>query len=170
MKTTDPKFPIFSRLTKFQQCIFKKIYGILTSPDSPTKIPYNRCLYVEVHCALVEYEKGKAQSAHYLIQIIDFDDPYDQRQEWFSERRELFTDPALARAIDFYNIYHQRWALIEWGKTLMHCQNTIFADDIEFNECMTVEGVVSVDILDYLFDVGTEKYLSEKKEISSWII
>ena len=52
---------------------------ILTSPDDRTKIPNNRCLYVEVRCTLIEYENEKAKLAHYLIQIVDFDDPEDRR-------------------------------------------------------------------------------------------
>jgi len=34
---------------------------------------------------LIEYENEKIKPAHYLIQIVDFDDPNDQRQEWFPE-------------------------------------------------------------------------------------
>jgi len=33
----DPKYSFFSRLTKFQRCMFRKIHWILTSPDNPTK-------------------------------------------------------------------------------------------------------------------------------------
>jgi len=40
---------------------------ILTSPDDPTKIPYNRCLYVDVNFALIKYENGKARPAHYFV-------------------------------------------------------------------------------------------------------
>jgi len=54
MEFPDPNFLFFSTLTKFQQCMFKKMHWILTSPDGPTKIPNNRCLYVEVHYALIE--------------------------------------------------------------------------------------------------------------------
>ena len=49
----------------------------------------------------------------------------------------------------------------------MHCENTTFTYDSEFKEYMKVEGAVSEDIFDYLFDVGAEKFLSKKKEISS---
>jgi len=66
--------------------MFKKIHWIFTSPDGLTKISSNRCLYLEVHCALIEYENEKANSTHYLVQIVDYDDLYDQRQEWFPER------------------------------------------------------------------------------------
>jgi len=44
----------------------------------------------------------------------------------------------------------------------MHCENTSFAYDNEFKDYMKVEGAVSVDILGYLFDVGAEKFFSEK--------
>ena len=44
----------------------------------------------------------------------------------------------------------------------MHCENTTFAYDYEFKEYMKVEGAISEDIFDYLFDVGAEKLLSEK--------
>ena len=44
----------------------------------------------------------------------------------------------------------------------MHCENTTFAYDNEFKEYMKVEEVVSEDIFDYLFNVGAEKFLSEK--------
>ena len=96
---------------------------------------------MKVHYALIEYENRKAKPAHFLVQI-DFDDPNDQRQKWFSERRQLVTDPTLARASDFYNIYHQSWALIEHEKMLMHWGNTTFGCDNEFKECMKLEGVV----------------------------
>ena len=81
MEISDPQFPFFSTLTKFQQCMFNKIHWVLTSPDGPTKIPYSRPLYLEVHCALIKYENGKVKPAHYLVQIIDYNNPYDQRQD-----------------------------------------------------------------------------------------
>jgi len=71
------KFPFFSRQTKFQQCIFRRMNWILTSLGGPIKIPYNRWVYVEVHYAIVECKNGKAKSAYYLVQIVDFDDPND---------------------------------------------------------------------------------------------
>ena len=43
----------------------------------------------------------------------------------------------------------------------MHCGNTTFAYDNEFKDYMKVEGTVSEDIFDYLFDVGGGKFLSE---------
>jgi len=74
------------------------------------KFPYNR---IEVHCVAIEYENGKAKSARYLIRLSDLEDLDDQRQEWFPERQEVVTDPALARAIEFLNIYYQMWESIE---------------------------------------------------------
>ena len=81
MKIPDPKYPFFSKITKFQQCMFRRIHWNLTSPDGPTKIPVNRCLYLELHCALIEHKNGKAKPAHYLAQIFYYNDPYDQQQE-----------------------------------------------------------------------------------------
>jgi len=75
----DPKFLFFSRLTKFQQCIFLRIHLIFTSPEGPTKILVSKCLNLEVYSTLIEYENEKAKPAHYLIQIIDYEDLYDQR-------------------------------------------------------------------------------------------
>jgi len=95
-------------------------------------------LYLKVHCPLIEYENRKVKPAHYLVQIIDYNDPYDQHQEWFAGRGGIVIDPTLARAIGFYNIYHQTWALIEQGKTIMHCGSTTFAYDNEFKR--TYEG------------------------------
>ena len=46
----------------------------------------------------------------------------------------------------------------------MYCGNTTFADGNEFRDYMKVEGPVSEDILNYLFDVGAEKFLSEKEK------
>jgi len=40
--------------------------------------------------------------------------------------------------------------------------HSTFAYDNEFKERMKVEGLVSKDIFDYLFDVGDGKFLSEK--------
>ena len=74
----DPKFPFFSTLTKFQQCIFKRIHWVLTSPEGPTKISVCRYLTLDVYSALIEYENRKAKLAHYLVEIIDCDDLNDQ--------------------------------------------------------------------------------------------
>ena len=127
------------------------------------KVPVCKCLNLKVYSALIEYENEKAKPTHYLIQIVDYDDLEDQRQECISELpTHLITDPALARAIGFFNIYHQCWDLIEKGKALMHCENTTFTYDNEFKEYMKVEGAVSEDIFDYFFDVGAEKFLSAK--------
>ena len=61
-------------------------------------------------------------------------------------------------------MYHQFWALIEQGKILMHCRNTTFAYDNEFKDYMKVEGAVSEDIFDYLFDVGAKFFFIRKRE------
>ena len=68
----------FSTLTKFQQCMFRKIHWILTSPNGPTKVPICRCINLEVYSALTEYENEKAKPSHYLVQIVDYDDLNDQ--------------------------------------------------------------------------------------------
>jgi len=57
--------------------MFKRIHWILTSPDGPAKIPVRRCLNLEDYSALIEYENGKTKPAHYLIQIVDYDDLND---------------------------------------------------------------------------------------------
>ena len=67
MEFSDPNDPFFLRQTKFQQCMLRMTHWILTSLDSPTKIPNNRFLYVEVHCVLTEYKNRKAKAAYYLI-------------------------------------------------------------------------------------------------------
>ena len=141
--------------------MFKRIHQVFISPDSPAKFPYNRSLDVEVHCAVIEYENENAKSAHYLIQWTDLEDLGDQQQEWFPAWQGVVTDLTLARVIEFFNIYHQMWA-IEWGKILMHCGNTTFIHHEEFNKYMKVDGANSEDVFDYLFDLGAEKFLSKK--------
>jgi len=74
----------------------------------------------------------------------------------------VVTDPALARAIGFFNIYHVMWKSIERGKILMHCGNTTFIYHNDFSKYMKVNGAMSEDAFDYLFDLGAEKFLSEK--------
>ena len=119
--------------------MFKRFHWILKSPKGPKKIPVRRYLTLEVYSALIEYENGKVKPAHYLAQIVDYDDPNDLWQNWIHGHSvHIVTDPALARAIGFFNIYHQYWALIEKGKTLMHCRNTTFAYSNEFNDYMKV--------------------------------
>jgi len=44
----------------------------------------------------------------------------------------------------------------------MHCENTTFTYDNEFEGYMKVKEVVSEDIFDYLFDVGAGEFLSTK--------
>jgi len=34
---------------------------------------------MEIYSALIEYENEKAKPVHYLIEIVDCDDPNDQR-------------------------------------------------------------------------------------------
>jgi len=46
----------------------------------------------------------------------------------------------------------------------MQYGNATLAYDNEFKEYMKVEGAVLEDIFDYLFDVGTGKFLSEKEK------
>ena len=76
--------------------MFKRIHQVVISPYSPTKFPYNRSIDIEVHCAIIEYENGKAKPAHYLVRLTDLEDLDDQRQEWFTERQGVVTDPTLA--------------------------------------------------------------------------
>jgi len=71
-------------------------------------------------------------------------------------------DPALARAIGFFNSYHVMWETTERGKILMHCGNTTFIYHDEFSKYIKVEGATSEDVFDYLFDLGARKFLSEK--------
>jgi len=59
----NPKVPFFLRLTKFQQCMFRRIHWIVTSPEGPTKIPVSRCLNLEVYSALIEYKNEKLTSS-----------------------------------------------------------------------------------------------------------
>jgi len=73
-------------------------------------------------------------------------------------------DPTLTRAIGFFNIYHQMWELIERRKILIYCGNTTFIYHEDFSKYMKVEGATSEDVFDYFFDLGTEKFLSEKEK------
>jgi len=87
--------------------MFKRFHWILKSPEGPTKISVRRYLTIEIYSALIEYENEKAKLAHYLVQIVDCDNPNDQRQNWiYGDPVHIVTDPALARAIGFFNIYH----------------------------------------------------------------
>ena len=59
---------------------------------------------MEIYSALIENENGKAKPTYYLVQIVDCDDPNDQRQNWIhGDPLHIVTDLALARAIGFYN-------------------------------------------------------------------
>jgi len=76
-------------------------------------------------------------------------------------------DPALARAIEFFNIYHQMWESIKRGKILMRCEDTTFIYHEKFSKNIKVDGATSEDVFDYLFDMRAGKFLSKKrKEIS----
>jgi len=74
----------------------------------------------------------------------------------------VVTDPALARAIGFFDIYHVMWESIEQGKILMHYGNTTFIYRDDFNKYMKVDGATSEEVFDYVFDLGVGKFLSEK--------
>jgi len=52
------------------------------------------------------------------------------------------------------------WALIDRGKTIMHCGNTTFIYYNDLSKYMTVEGATSEDALNQFFDVGVGKFLS----------
>jgi len=54
------------------------------------------------------------------------------------------------------------YALIEQGKTLIHCGNTIFIHYNDFSKYMNVEGATSKDVSDYILDIRAKKCLSEK--------
>jgi len=71
LEIPNPESPFFQNLTKFQKCMFKRIHQVLISPYSPTKFPYNRSIDIEVNCAVIEYESGKAKLAHYLVRLAD---------------------------------------------------------------------------------------------------
>jgi len=44
----------------------------------------------------------------------------------------------------------------------MHCGNITFGYHEEFIKYMKVEGFTSEDVFHYVFDLGAEKFLSEK--------
>ena len=46
----------------------------------------------------------------------------------------------------------------------MHCGNTTFNYHNKFSKYKTIEGATLEDVLDYLFDVGVIKSLSEKEK------
>ena len=73
MEIPYPKYQFFSILTEFQWCMFKRIHWILTSPNNPTKVPYNRGQHVKVLYTVIEYEYGKAKPSQYLVQLVDLD-------------------------------------------------------------------------------------------------
>ena len=58
------------------------------------------------------------------------------------------------------------WAMIEWGKILMHCKNTTFTYHYEFNKYIMAEEATSEDVFDYLFDIRAKNiFIVERKEI-----
>jgi len=148
--------------------MFKRIHQVFISLNNPTKFPYSRSIDVEVHCAVIEYENKKTKLAHYLIRLTDLEDVNDQCQEWFPERQGVVNDPTLARAIEFFNIYHQMWESIERGKILMHCENTTFIYHDEFNKYIKVDGATSEEIFDYLFNFSEPEnsYQNKKRNIN----
>jgi len=126
---------------------------------------------MEIYSALIKYENWKAKPAHYLVQIFDCDDPNDQRQNWIhGDPVHIVTDPALARAIGFFNIYHKWWALIEKEKTLMHCENTTFTYSNEFNDYMKVDGAELEDFWLSLWYWSWKILIRRGKEKSSWVV
>jgi len=84
MKISDPNYPFFLR-PNFNSVCSKRIRWIVTSPYGPIKIPCNRSEYVEVHCVIIDYANGKAKPIHYLVQLVDLDNPNYQQQELFLE-------------------------------------------------------------------------------------
>jgi len=87
--------------------MLKRFHWILKSPKGPTKISVHRYLTFEVYSVLIEYENRKAKPAHYLVQIIVCHDANDQRENWIhGDPVYIVTDPALTKAIGFFNIYH----------------------------------------------------------------
>ena len=78
----------------------------------------------------------------------------------------MVIDPALARAIGFFNIYHVMWESIEREKILMHCENTIYHDD--FSKYMKVEGAASEDAL-IISSIWELKNCYQKKERNTYM-
>ena len=54
----------------------------------------------------MHYENEKAKPTHYLIQIVDYDDLYGQRQEWAPKLWELTTDPTWDFLTSIINVGH----------------------------------------------------------------
>ena len=79
IEISNPKYPFFSTLTKFQKCMFKKIHQIYVSPNSPTRATESENLHIEINCALIEYENRKATLAHYPVQLINLEYANGQR-------------------------------------------------------------------------------------------
>ena len=77
---------------------------------------------------------------------------------------KMVSGPPLARVIDFFNIYHETWPLIEQGRMLMHYENTTFIYHTEFSKYVKVEEAHSNHAFDYLFDARARKFLIEKRK------
>jgi len=56
------------------------------------------------------------------------------------------------------------WESIERGKILMPCGNTTFIYHNDISKYMKVDGAMLEYVFDYLFDLGAEKFLSEKEK------
>jgi len=56
-----------------------------------------------------------------------------------SRMTRTVSDLALTRAISFYNIYPQIWALIELERPKIHCGNITFVYHDDFSKYMKVE-------------------------------
>jgi len=65
--------------------------------------PKNKSLHIELHYAKLN-KNGRVKLAHYLVQLINLDEPNDRWKQWFPKRQGIVSDPILARGID--NIYH----------------------------------------------------------------
>ena len=52
--------------------------------------------------------------------------------------------------------------MIERWKILIHCENSTFVHHSDFSNYTKVEEATLEIVFDYLFDIGTEKFLLEK--------
>ena len=86
MEISYPKYSFFSRHLSFNNACLKGFIGLSHLLMGPTEVSYNGSLYVNVHYVVIEYENGKVKLAHYLILVVDLDNPNNQHKEWFSER------------------------------------------------------------------------------------
>jgi len=56
------------------------------------------------------------------------------------------------------------WAMIKRETILMHWAKTTFIYHSDFNKCMKVQGAMLEDAFYYLFDIGVEKFVLEKRK------